>query len=1679
MSSSQGEAQDGSPTLNKNPPHSYQEPLATFYLSTSSSPAGSVSSLSSGAGHSANNTFHKNQNNHQTHVNDGCINKSTIFFSDPFQKSAHNTKTKILVSEPPPPKRQTRSFTNAHSISSKTGLTEGLPKTELRRKTLFSTLAHTPAMSSYTYTATSKPIIRSWASSSHNGSDTNANPNSTSASTSTASTTQNGIPYNTVNTLSGSYMNSYNNINANDDGFIEPRMHGSTVYTDSVDSSSSSSQLHAITYNNQHVPVQRSATSKTTSHPTQSPSLEMKSYLICDSIITDLLKSEPNCTVVQEDVEIQGYEIYIVEQWACERKLNRVIVSYTGNPTHKALVNIVALPHEKAHTRSASNTSPQLNRRKSIFSHFPETACSYFEELFNNHAHPKSNDKGIIYVSNLSSFPSNLNLIRVPNGNLKMVWNLFGINENLKRTGCSGRSVLSLAIPTATSEDKFRQIFKIHEKVHISYAVRELIILLQLGLFYFDLLKPQYIDGLLCNETLKAANTWWDRYGLIRFQIRYSDRQFLQPQTVAGIIGVVTGVRNRIASILGNSKTCKDPFDIEYFLETVRQFQKHQHLSRTMKLDPSTIETLYSLTSASGGSGNESNVPVNSSGDKFFGMVKSTVKEVSGKTNQGITDVETLDINRMKDFLQGARTRYLWLNRGSPRKLLPRHTPTTLALGIPLDAFSPTELLATNESKWAIPRRGLPSSKKITDVPSHLLPVEDQKLVSPPGYLNPPRVNSPTTYMPNSENEKPSEGYSTYHGSNSIKNNDHIDPLSERKSAGEEFSDGRKHNSSHEGRPRSYLRDYAGSYNESAIESSVESVSDTDANDRSDIYNDSDFDEANASNNNTSYSNFNNSENGNHVLQVFGDLDKSKERGHSFDTDGNTGILFFKANNRFEESEGNNSSLETEIRPDNDGSIDFHRDHKIDGIESLIGRFHSSSKKMEEALLSDYHYFHQGKHKRNKSRTKSDSHHKDLFKKYMRGSKHRGHSDGDDPSLKVNFDDHLPPGESVQGSYSDSFLSPDSIEPDGESDSADFDSFLDPSKPADDENESDISKVDGIDMEGEGEYDADEEDPDYFFGEEEDGRPAIDMDLSSELLRVKSEPALFSMVWGQPKSADENQKNFKTKQSKDSSYSIGTSSSSSSLNESPSSILNTSSTSDSQRPIWQTVTYRTIRSPSHKIAVLKRSQSFSLIEDHLEYGGVPHTGPLEFSRVPIKVYRSYQVSQALSFKVQQNLNYFDHERIAYNILDNKVRNVLENSLQTKTKNMSTEIQSIVQKEAAIKKGLTELETLTARLQYEARTLDLKLRDIEETALSFTNKVDSLEDRMRKLNYENYVHENNDLTRIKGRKEKQSKSRKLKKRTSSSNIKSNASSSSKSKSRKKDAATPAEETTLFSNIKSFFWGTLAATIPGLAANDNQEITPKKNRSITRTKSSSRSKKKSRQDSQISSDRQVSVTSVNGSSTSRENKVRRRLKLTTPITPINEDAVVTSEDLVRKWETPFVTSSEDDDEEDDEESLVYDDTDGTTTDQFSPSASTTVSSTASPVMEPMQHRFSSSSTSMSPSQLQPSQQLGTRYQHHHTHSGSYSRSPSHVRSLSHGQIPGVTFHVPHQVGVGMHTRSLSGSPPAPSHRLQQPQQQQHLRALSPKPGVVISSRSRVGTPSEPSSLLAESSHSLNTS
>lgn len=456
--------------------------------------------------------------------------------------------------------------------------------------------------------------------------------------------------------------------------------------------------------------------------------IEMVRYLICDLKLLGLLRCyEPLCQPVQDSAEVYGYEMYIVEQWACERKLNSCIMTFTGNPKHKVVTGIVALPQDTKYWNPFTQ--------------------SYFDELFKTHARPKTTDLGHIYVSNLSSFPSNLNLVPVPGGNIRELWGLFDINENLKRTGCGGRLVLSLSMPSNASEDKFRQLFKTHENVSLDFSVRELVTLVQIGLFYYKLLSPQYVDGLLCNETMTAINLWWDRFGSKKYGHRYrpptSEHHLLTPRTVAAIIGCTTGIRNRISTIIGSSKAPKDPFDVEFFVESLRQFQKHEHLLRTMRLDDATVDSLYSQTGSKG------------TNSDFFGIVKSTMKEVSGKTYQGITDVETLDIDRLRNNLQGPRARYLWLARGERRSLV-QPTPNALSMGIPLESLSQSELTSSNDFKWSdIARRTIPRGKKDPHsvmVPNISVLPEGQFQAAPVETIfDPPQLSLPPQGMPETE----------------------------------------------------------------------------------------------------------------------------------------------------------------------------------------------------------------------------------------------------------------------------------------------------------------------------------------------------------------------------------------------------------------------------------------------------------------------------------------------------------------------------------------------------------------------------------------------------------------------------------------------------------------------------------------------------------------------------------------------------------------------------------------------------------------------------------------------------------------------------------------------------------------------------------------------------------------
>lgn len=268
-------------------------------------------------------------------------------------------------------------------------------------------------------------------------------------------------------------------------------------------------------------------------------------------------------------------------------------------------------------------------------------------------------------VTNLSSFPSALTVVPVPDGNVRKHRQDFIVNEDLKRMGCSGRSALSLSKPTDASQTKFHQLFRTSDRVPFYTAVIELVRLCQIALTLFEKLKPEYADGLLCDITERGIYDWWIQFGTEFYNVEPNDG-ILGPTTVAALLGMVLGARNRLSSC--GAPVPKDAFDIPQLKKAIYHFQRQQRIPRTRRLDRQTMDRLQKFTMKNG---------AGASGDIFAvpRAIKSTVVDLGGRAVGSTSNkvegsaVETADIEKFVLHLSGETCKFLW--QGKPRKSTP------------------------------------------------------------------------------------------------------------------------------------------------------------------------------------------------------------------------------------------------------------------------------------------------------------------------------------------------------------------------------------------------------------------------------------------------------------------------------------------------------------------------------------------------------------------------------------------------------------------------------------------------------------------------------------------------------------------------------------------------------------------------------------------------------------------------------------------------------------------------------------------------------------------------------------------------------------------------------------------------------------------------------------------------
>lgn len=356
------------------------------------------------------------------------------------------------------------------------------------------------------------------------------------------------------------------------------------------------------------------------------------------------LEDDDTTVVLERRGRLKGYELYLVEQWACSRiHPTFVITTYTGDQSHSVLVGVLGVPGDE------ETWSPRLR--------------VYYHTISKFHARPKETPLGILMVTNLSGFPSALTVIPVPDGDIKKHREDFIVNEDLKRLGCSGRSGLSIGAPAAATQAKFHQLYKTSDRIDLFSAVIELVKLCQVALMMFGKLEQEYADGLLCDVTERAINDWWSDIGSEHYNLEPSDG-ILGPTTVAALLGLLMGARNRLNYC--GAPVAKDAFDIASLKRGIAYFQKSQKMKETRRLDRLTLTALHRVT-AKAAAGEGWGVPK---------AVKSTVVELGGKGGEmvmgmvgggkdkaGIGDIETLDIDRFVSLVHGERSKWLWYGK--------------------------------------------------------------------------------------------------------------------------------------------------------------------------------------------------------------------------------------------------------------------------------------------------------------------------------------------------------------------------------------------------------------------------------------------------------------------------------------------------------------------------------------------------------------------------------------------------------------------------------------------------------------------------------------------------------------------------------------------------------------------------------------------------------------------------------------------------------------------------------------------------------------------------------------------------------------------------------------------------------------------------------------------------------
>ncbi|SAM06869.1 hypothetical protein [Absidia glauca] len=274
--------------------------------------------------------------------------------------------------------------------------------------------------------------------------------------------------------------------------------------------------------------------------------------------------------ILEEETELEGYRIYVVEQWICDRKTHSNTVKvFTGDKSHKIKVCVIGIT-----TADLQHARPDVKR---LFSN--STPLKY-----------KSTSKGQILLTDPSELPYDMDMVLIPDGDYDRWIRQACVNINLRRTNCTGRSAFNLRKPNPASEEKFRSLYKIADAVDFEDAVINLVTLAQTALYLFNLLRRDCVDGLICDETNAAFGEFYRKYQPYKGSTVTLKQQVALYDPTVLLEGALDGAT---PFDISNHKTIKDPFaDWDEFAMDIGTYQQIKGLRQTKVIDLDTLKKL-------------------------------------------------------------------------------------------------------------------------------------------------------------------------------------------------------------------------------------------------------------------------------------------------------------------------------------------------------------------------------------------------------------------------------------------------------------------------------------------------------------------------------------------------------------------------------------------------------------------------------------------------------------------------------------------------------------------------------------------------------------------------------------------------------------------------------------------------------------------------------------------------------------------------------------------------------------------------------------------------------------------------------------------------------------------------------------------------------------------------------